>query len=562
MVEKIIITEKQIQNIKKQIDNSFCKIECNKEEDAIGFFCYIPIENEINLLPVIIVNNFIKKESDKITIHKNNICLSLSIDKKRKIFSIVEDSITIIEIKEDDNLDMNSFLDIDEDIYKEDLKESFVQKIIYLLYYSKSKDIKYSLGVIKVIDEGDDYKFEYLCDTENDSPSMGLIFNLSNFKIIGFHLGAKKGENLNSGIFINVQLDNFHKYLKKLNDNYQGSNEITIIYKNIKLKRKYLKEDSEIKLTRSNIILFGEKFVEKNKEICKILIEGKEKKLVSLYSNERLKENEKFEIKLKGIKDIIDMSYMFYGCFSLFSIPDISKWNTFNVTNMSHAFDGCISLIDLPDISKLNTFNVSDMSYMFKDCESLQTLPDITKWRMDCVTNVSYIFFKSKYENIKENIEKIKRENNPIKITEKDIPQIQEIFVSYWGTKSLEDYIELKRIINYNLSYAYKVNDNLIGFCLMENKSEEDSIYVVLLCIRKEYSGNHFGESLLKYCIDNCQKMKYENFSLHVTTKNTPALNLYKKLGFGIKEFLKEYYEDQELGNNDAYFMTLNTSKK
>ena len=562
MVEKIIITEKQIQNIKKQIDNSFCKIECNKEEDVIGFFCYLPIENEINLLPVIIVNNFIKNESDKITIYKNNICLSLSIDKKRKIFVVEEDNITIIEIKEDDNLDMNSFLDIDEDIYKEDLKESFVQKIIYLLYYSKSKDIKYSLGVIKDIDEGDDYKFEYLCDTENDSPSMGLIFNLSNFKIIGFHLGAKKGENLNSGIFINVQLDNFHKYLKKLNDNYQGSNEITIIYKNIKLKRKYLKEDSEIKLTKNNIILFGEKFVEKNKEICKILIEGKEKELVSLYSNERLKENEKFEIKLKGIKDIIDMSYMFYGCFSLFSIPDISKWNTFNVTNMSHAFDGCISLIDLPDISKLNTFNVSDMSYMFKDCESLQTLPDITKWRMDCVTNVSYIFFKSKYENIKENIEKIKRENNPIKITEKDIPQIQEIFISYWGTKSLEDYIELKRIINYNLSYAYKVNDNLIGFCLMENKSEEDSIYVDLLCIRKEYSGNHFGESLLKYCIGNCQKMKYENFSLHVTTKNTPALNLYKKLGFGIKEFLKEYYEDQEPGNNDAYFMTLNTSKK
>ena len=561
MVEKIIITEKQIQNIKKQIDNSFCKIECNKE-DVIGFFCYLPIENEINLLPVIIVNNFIKKESDKITIYKNNICLSLIIDKKRKIFVVEEDNITIIEIKEDDNLDMNSFLDIDEDIYKEDLKESFVQKIIYLLYYSKSKDIKYSLGVIKDIDEGDDYKFEYLCDTENDSPSMGLLFNLSNFKIIGFHLGAKNGENLKSGIFINVQLDNFHKYLKKLNDNYQGSNEITIIYKNIKLKRKYLKEDSEIKLTKNNIILFGEKFVEKNKEICKILIEGKEKELVSLYSNERLKENEKFEIKLKGIKDIIDMSYMFYGCFSLFSIPDISKWNTFNVTNMSHAFDGCISLIDLPDISKLNTFNVSDMSYMFKDCESLQTLPDITKWRMDCVTNVSYIFFKSKYENIKENIEKIKRENNPIKITEKDIPQIQEIFISYWGTKSLEDYIELKRIINYNLSYAYKVNDNLIGFCLMENKSEEDSIYVVLLCIRKEYSGNHFGESLLKYCIGNCQKMKYENFSLHVTTKNTPALNLYKKLGFGIKEFLKEYYEDQEPGNNDAYFMTLNTSKK
>jgi len=562
MAEKIIITEKQVQKIKNQIDNSFCKIEINKEENIIGFFCYIPIQNEINLLPVLIVNNFIKKDSDKITIYKNNNCLSLSIDKKRKIFSIEEYNITIIEIKENDNLNMNSFLDIDEDIYEEDLKESFAQKAIYLLYYSKSKDIKYALGVIKDIDE-DDYKFEYFCDTENDSPSMGLILNLSNFKIIGFHLGAIKGENLNSGIFINAQIDNFNKNLQKLNDNYQGSNEITIIYKNIKLKRKYLREDSEIKLTKNKIILFGEKFVEKNKKICKILIEGKEKELISLYSNERLRENEKLEIKLKGIKDIVDMSYMFYRCFSLFSIPDISEWNTSNVTNMSHAFDGCISLTDLPDISKLNTYNVSDMSYMFKDCESLQILPDITKWRMDCANNVSCIFFKSnRCENIKENIEKIKRENMPIKMTEKDIPQIQEIFIFYWGTKSLEDYMEFKRIINYNLSYAYKVNDNLIGFCLMENKSEEDSIYVDLLCIRKEYSGNHFGESLLKYCIDNCQKMKYENFSLHVTTKNTPALNLYKKLGFEIKEFIKEYYEDQEPGNNDAYFMTLNTSKK
>jgi hypothetical protein len=219
---------------------------------------------------------------------------------------------------------MNSFLDIDKDIYNEDLKENFAQKKIYLLYYTESKDIKYSLGIIKDIDK-DNYKFEYLCDTENDTPSMGLILNLSNFKIIGLHLGVQNSKNLNSGIFINTQIDNFHKNLQKLTDNYSGSDEITIIYKNIKPKRKYLKEDSEIELTKNNIILFGEKFVEKNKNICKILIEGKEKELITLYSNEKLKENEKFEIKLKGIKDIIDMSYMFYGCFCLFSIPDIQN---------------------------------------------------------------------------------------------------------------------------------------------------------------------------------------------------------------------------------------------
>ena len=49
---------------------------------------------------------------------------------------------------------------------------------------------------------------------------------------------------------------------------------------------------------------------------------------------------------------VIDMSNIFYGCTSLTSLPDISKWDTSNVNNMSNIFCGCTSLISLPDISK------------------------------------------------------------------------------------------------------------------------------------------------------------------------------------------------------------------
>ena len=59
------------------------------------------------------------------------------------------------------------------------------------------------------------------------------------------------------------------------------------------------------------------------------------------------------------------MSYMFYGCSSLSSLPDISKWNFNNVIDMSYMFYGCSSLSSLPDISKWNTNNVTDMSYIF-----------------------------------------------------------------------------------------------------------------------------------------------------------------------------------------------------
>ena len=39
------------------------------------------------------------------------------------------------------------------------------------------------------------------------------------------------------------------------------------------------------------------------------------------------------------------MSCMFYGCSSLSSLPDISKWNTNNVTYMFFMFSECHNLI-------------------------------------------------------------------------------------------------------------------------------------------------------------------------------------------------------------------------
>ena len=42
---------------------------------------------------------------------------------------------------------------------------------------------------------------------------------------------------------------------------------------------------------------------------------------------------------------------MFNDCNSLITLPDISKWNTSNVTDMNEMFYNCNSLITLPDIS-------------------------------------------------------------------------------------------------------------------------------------------------------------------------------------------------------------------
>jgi len=58
---------------------------------------------------------------------------------------------------------------------------------------------------------------------------------------------------------------------------------------------------------------------------------------------------------------------MFNICSKLTSLPDISKWNTNNVTNMKVMSNECRRLSSLPDISKWKTNNVTDMSGMFRE---------------------------------------------------------------------------------------------------------------------------------------------------------------------------------------------------
>ena len=136
--------------------------------------------------------------------------------------------------------------------------------------------------------------------------------------------------------------------------------------------KKLIKDISKINIiyninNNHNVKIFGSEFVKNNKYNCKIIIDNKEYKITEKYYLNNYNSNI-LEINLKGINNITNMSYMFDGCLSLSSLPDISKWNINNVINMSFMFTSCSSLSSLPDISKWNTNNVTDMSYIFDRC--------------------------------------------------------------------------------------------------------------------------------------------------------------------------------------------------
>ena len=260
----------------------------------------------------------------------------------------------------------------------------------------EAKELKSKIEIVKK-----DIK-EIIMKLNKTIENMEYFYNISNDIINNYD-----NKKINYEILYNINNIFNNNIIKDINYIINESSETKIIkildiydklydkgINKLKIYYKIDKKDKKIKL-------FGKQFVENNKENCKILIEGKEYELMEYFNLKNCKEiKDKLEITLIGIKNITDMSFMFGGepgVFSseeckVFSIPDISKWNTSKVFNMRGVFDHCSHLESLPDISKWNTSNVIYMALMFNGCSSLKSLPDISKWNTPKLEETAYMF--------------------------------------------------------------------------------------------------------------------------------------------------------------------------
>ena len=126
-----------------QMEKCICKIVKDDGHKGTGFFCAIPFPDKKNLLKVLITNNHVLNENDikndkiiKFIIYnegrKKEEEKEIRIDNSRKKLTFCNEEeeidITIIEIKQKDNI--NSFLDIDDEILELDYKRAS----IYILH--------------------------------------------------------------------------------------------------------------------------------------------------------------------------------------------------------------------------------------------------------------------------------------------------------------------------------------------------------------------------------------------------------------------------------------------
>ena len=118
------------------------KNEQRRKWNWIFLYNTIQLEESIRVL---ITNNHVLNEN--VVLPRNIINFSTNddnnfdqilIDESRLIYTNYDYDITIIQLKEEDNIDNISFFDIYEQIFEINL-EQYKNKEIYLLYYPKGK---------------------------------------------------------------------------------------------------------------------------------------------------------------------------------------------------------------------------------------------------------------------------------------------------------------------------------------------------------------------------------------------------------------------------------------
>jgi len=204
----------------KKYKNCICVV--NGIKTGTGFFTKILYKD--NLIPVLITNNhiindkFLEKEKI-IKIYINKKAILININKDSKIYSSIsgEFDITIIRVDEDD---INEFLVIDENIFKDKSELTYKNENIFILHYQYGKEAKVSNGNgIEIISE---YNIKHKCNTDYCSSGAPILSDVTE-QVIGIHKGMDSGKEYNLGSFLKFPLLEINPNYNKASNQKQNT---------------------------------------------------------------------------------------------------------------------------------------------------------------------------------------------------------------------------------------------------------------------------------------------------------------------------------------------------
>ena len=177
MDEKIIrnspgyISISCIETILNQMRNSICKIRIN-QTNGTGFFCKIPYEN--NTMNVLMTNYHVldeeyynKNDELNLFINDEEEVKRINLKTERKKYFNKEYDLALIELKEDDRIPINNYLELDDNLFKDEISAYYQDISIYVLQYPLGNNAAVSYGLSNGINTN--CEIIHTCSTEHGS---------------------------------------------------------------------------------------------------------------------------------------------------------------------------------------------------------------------------------------------------------------------------------------------------------------------------------------------------------------------------------------------------------
>ena len=210
--------------IYQQMTNCICKVK-NNQKIGTGFFCKIPYQNnnKINVLITSyqILNEDYLKYNNQITLLLGdyNQQKIIFLNPGRNIYYNKEYNTTIIELNANDYI--NNFIELDDNLFRNDLKTLYKNESIYTLHYLNGGKAFASFGILNQLNN---YNIEHSCEIQSGGDGAPIL-NLINNKLIGISLETKDNLNYNKGIILKYPIEDFiNRYIIQVQQNFMIMN--------------------------------------------------------------------------------------------------------------------------------------------------------------------------------------------------------------------------------------------------------------------------------------------------------------------------------------------------
>mgnify|MGYP006280068313 CR=1 FL=1 len=100
-------------------------------------------------------------------------------------------------------------------------------------------------------------------------------------------------------------------------------------------------------------------------------------------------------------------------------------------------------------------------------------------------------------------------------------------------------------------SFLCRKDNQTVGFALGCVTDSPSMLRVLSVKVNREHRRQGIGTALMQKLLEEAVSRGMNGLMLHVKPSNTPALSLYRKMGFTVEERVAGYYDDA-----DAYRMT------